>query len=115
MRDEPVQLDLLDWLAAQAPCPAPVVPTVEPGPAPTIPGPVLLTRVDPTCNMRRFYRVALATSLFGECGVVRQWGRIGSQGQRRTEWHQEVRRAEAARQKLVAQKKRRGYVPTDKS
>jgi predicted DNA-binding WGR domain protein len=113
MRDQPVQLDLLDWLATRGPCPSPAEP-LPPPPALDGTGPVLLTRVDASCNMHRFYSVALATSFFGECGVVCQWGRIGSQGQRRTAWYQEVSRAEAARQKLVAQKKRRGYVPMDK-
>ena len=67
--------------------------------------------MDPTCNMRRFYSVALATSLFGKCGVVRQWGRIGSQGQSQTDWYEGQGPAEAARQTLVARKRRRGYVP----
>ena len=68
---EPEQLDLLDWLAAQPPCPPPT--SHELTPAVIAPGsdPVHLTRVDPSCNMHRFYSLVLATSLFGECGVVR--------------------------------------------
>ena len=56
----------------------------------------------------------LATSLFGEVGVVRQWGRIGNQGQSqsRTDWYEEVGPAEAAWQTLVIQKQRRGYDST---
>ena len=115
MSTEPVQLDLLDWLAAQAPCPAPAASSLEPGAASADTGPVLLTRVDPSCNMRRFYSVALATSLFGQVGVVRQWGRIGSQGQSRTDWYEEVGPAIASRQTLLAWKRRRGYVPTSGS
>ena len=108
---EPEQLDLLDWLAAQPPCPAPAAP--ELGPVFTAPSsdPVLLTRLDPTCNMRRFYSLALATSLFGECGVVRHWGRIGTSGQSRTDWYEAPREAESARQALLRAKGRRGYKP----
>ena len=106
----PVQLDLLDWLAVQASCPTAAEPSLVP-PAPDGIGPVLLTRVDPSCNMRRFYSVALATSLFGECGVVRQWGRIGTLGQTRTDWYDGSGPAEAARQQLLSQKQRRGDAP----
>ena len=76
---------------------------------------MLLTRVDPSCNIRRFYSVALATSLFGQVGVVRQWGRIGSQGQSRTDWYEDVGPAIASRQTLLAWKRRRGYVATSGS
>ena len=110
MSSGPVQLDLLDWLATQAPCPPPAEP-VPPPPALHSTGPVLLTRVDPSCNMRRFYSVALATSLFGECGVVRQWGRIGTEGQTRTDWYDGSGPAKAALLKLLRQKQRRGYAP----
>jgi len=115
MSGEPVQLDHLDWIAAQGPGAAPATPSFQSGAAPDDIGPVHLTRVDRSCNMRRFYSVALATSLFGKAGVVRQWGRIGSQGQSRTDWYEESSPAEAARQKLVDQKRRRGYVPTSTS
>ena len=105
---EPEQLDLLDWLAAQPPGPAPAAPCLEVVDLPINTEPLLLTRVDPSCNMRRFYSVALATSLFG---VVRRWGRIGRQGQSRTDWYERSGPAEAVRQMLVARKRRRGYVP----
>ncbi len=68
-----------------------------------------------SCNMRRFYSVALATSLFGEAGVVRRWGRMGSQGQTQTDWYEDSGPAESARQKLLTQKRRRDYVPTSMS
>lgn len=111
MSGESAQLDLLDWLAAQAPSPAPAIPILEPKAAPTSPGPMLLTRVAPTCNMRRFYSVALAVSLFGEIGVVRRWGRIGSQGQSRTDWYDGAHDAESALEALLRAKQRRGYRP----
>ena len=71
MSQDPVQLDLLDWLPTPAPCPALADPSPSP-PALDEIGPELLTRVDPSCNMRRFSSVALATSLFGKVGMARQ-------------------------------------------
>ena len=71
--------------------------------------PVHLTRVDPSCNMRRFYSLALATSLFGECGVIRHWGRIGTSGQSRTDWYEPGDRAAAELASMAARKRRRGY------
>lgn len=111
---EPEQLDLLDWLAAQPP--GRPVAQIEPEPAiaptvcPALPAPLLLTRVDSACNMRRFYGLALATSLFGEHGVVRRWGRIGRAGQSRTDWYDEPSDAQSALQTLLRAKRRRGYV-----
>ena len=105
----PEQLDLLDWLAAQPPCPPPSTPAVEIVSPATSFTSVHLTRVDPACNMRRFYSLALATSLFGECGVVRHWGRIGSSGQSRTEWYEARDRAATELERMTARKRRRGY------
>jgi predicted DNA-binding WGR domain protein len=108
---EPEQLDLLDWLAMQPPGLPPTAPELAPAFAgqSSDPVPVFLRRVDPSCNMRRFYSLALATSLFGECGVVRQWGRLGSEGQSRTEWYVAKSGAESALQVLLRAKRRRGY------
>ena len=62
MSREPEQLDLLDWLAAQEAREA--VPQSDPMSALASteeqPAPVLLTRVDPSCNMRRLYRIRTA-------------------------------------------------------
>ena len=109
----PKQLDLLDWLATVPPGPPPTAREL----APTLAGrhpdppPIHLTRVDSSCNMRRFYSLALATSLFGEWGVRREWGRIGATGRGRTDWYAEAQEAECALQSLLRAKKRRGYVP----
>lgn len=111
MTQEPVQLDLLDWLAAQAPCPTSVVPGSQPSDPRADFRPVHLTRVDPSRNMSRFTSMALVTSLFGECGVVRQRGRLGSQGRSRTDWCEGPGPAEAAGEALRTEKQRRGYVP----
>lgn len=68
------QLDLLDWLVGQPSCSSEVMPTLEDAPAEVDVTSVRLTRSDPACNMPRFYSLELATSLFGEHGVVRHWG-----------------------------------------
>ena len=106
---EPEQLNLLDWLAMQPPARVPAAPDARPAHTVTDPDPVLLTRVDPSCNMRRFYNLALATSLFGACGVVRHWGRIGASGQSRTDWYEEACEADRASQDLLRTKRKRGY------
>lgn len=107
-RTQPVQLDLLDWLAAQDACSvAPGDHCADPGPA--LAAPVVLTRVEPARNMRRFYSVALASSLFGEPGVERAWGRIGSPGRRRTDWFAAPEAARAELERIAGAKRRRGY------
>ncbi|MBB1492743.1 WGR domain-containing protein [Paracoccus sp. MC1854] len=73
--------------------------------------PVRLTRSDPVCNMNRFYILEPATSLFGERGVVRHWGRIGTAGRIRTDWYDDPHEAEGAFQNLLRAKQRRGYAP----
>lgn len=68
-----------------------------------------LRRIDPTCNMARFYALALAPTLFGETALVRTWGRIGCRGRTTTETFAEAAAAERAFQSLAARKTRRGY------
>lgn len=109
---EPVQLDLLDWLAAQPPGPpVATIPKTAPRQVTSAAVPVHLTRVDLSCNMRRFYSLALATSLFGDPGVERRWGRIGTGGQSRTDWYEEATEAERAFHALARAKRRQGYAP----
>lgn len=100
------QLDLLEGLVAH------LSGSAEVGASDDAPAePVRLTRTDPACNMQRFYSLELATSLFGERGVVRHWGRIGTAGRSRTDWYEEPQEAESAFQDLLKAKQRRGYAP----
>lgn len=69
-----------------------------------------LTRVDPTRNMRRFYRMHIQRDLFGGTNLVREWGRIGSRGRRLVERHEDEGKAVTALIKLAAVKRQRGYV-----
>lgn len=110
------QIDLLDWLVEQPPEASEVVLSAG---AEAIGDPdlatVLLTRADPACNMHRFYSLELATSLFGEWGVVRHWGRVGTSGRSRTYWFTAPQEAEAAFQSLLRAKRARRYVPLKSS
>jgi predicted DNA-binding WGR domain protein len=46
-----------------------------------------LIRVRPERNEWRFYRLEIWPDLFGHALLVRQWGRIGTEGRRRLEPH----------------------------
>ncbi len=69
----------------------------------------LLTRIDADLNMRRFYRVEALPDLFGGVQVIREWGRIGTQGQRLSHWCATGAEAENLTDTLLAAKLRRGY------
>ncbi len=71
---------------------------------------LLLHRIDPARNMARFYMLSLEPTLFGDVGLVRRWGRIGTLGQERIELHAEACAARAAFDRLARLKQRRGYV-----
>ena len=69
-----------------------------------------LKRIDPSLNMRRFYRMSVQPDLFGGACLVWEWGRIGFRGQMMVETHPDEGNAITALMKLAAVKKRRGYV-----
>lgn len=68
-----------------------------------------LTRTKPEANLRRFYRMELVRGLFGDWGLVREWGRIGRAGQLRTNWFNSEAAAKDARFELHMTKAKRGY------
>jgi predicted DNA-binding WGR domain protein len=68
-----------------------------------------LERCDPAKNMLRFYALQVAPNLFGEWSLLRVWGRIGRQGQMRTEWFKTKQEAEDALRTLEKAKRKRGY------
>lgn len=72
-------------------------------------GLVYLRRIDPTRNMRRFYSLSIQPTLFGGASVVRNWGRIGMNGQAMTETFDKTAQAHAALARLERTKRRRGY------
>ncbi|WP_139211540.1 WGR domain-containing protein [Marinovum algicola] len=77
----------------------------------TRPPSVDLRRIDPSLNMRRFYRMSLQPDLFGGVDVVREWGRIGSRGQSLIERHSCEDEAVSSMLALETAKRRRGYRP----
>ena len=68
-----------------------------------------LTKINPDVNQRRYYRLRIEPGLFGDWGLVREWGRMGSAGRRRTDWFDEAQDAPVAADKLAKKKVRRGY------
>ncbi len=51
----------------------------------------------------------ITPGLFGDWGLVREWGRIGRGGQVRTDWFTSEADAKDARFKLHMAKAKRGY------
>ncbi len=77
--------------------------------------PAHLTRIRPERNEWRFYRIDIWPDLFGGVSLVRQWGRIGQNGQcRRDPYPSETDAAKAA-QALIEAKERRGYSQSSRS
>ena len=76
-------------------------------------GPVHLRRIDPSQNMRRFYALEIQPTLFGGATVIRNWGRIGTNGQSMMMTFDNTTEAEAAFIRLEGAKRRRGYEDSD--
>ena len=70
---------------------------------------LVLHRVDPSVNMRRFYALSLENSLFGDILLVRRWGRIGTHGRVRFDWFDDPADAANELTRIAAVKARRGY------
>lgn len=70
---------------------------------------VSLIRVRPERNEWRYYRMEIWPDLFGSALLVRQWGRIGTEGRRRLDPHPDPGAAINALAHLARQKRRRGY------
>jgi len=59
--------------------------------------------------MSRYYRLDVQPDLFGEWGVVREWGRIGQPGRMRIESYPTAAQAEERMQLQQEAKQGRGY------
>ena len=68
-----------------------------------------LIRVRPECNEWRFYRLEIWPDLFGGALLLRQWGRIGTEGRRRLGPHADPGAAINALAGFAGRKRRRGY------
>ena len=69
-----------------------------------------LARVNHAENMWRFYRMEIWPDLLGGALLMRQWGRIGTEGRRRLDPYPDSGAALNALARLVQAKRRRGYV-----
>lgn len=81
----------------------------QPAQLEVFPTDLLLRRIDPACNMRRFYRLSVQRDLLGGACLIREWGRIGYRGQVMIETHDNEGKAITALMKLAAVKRKRGY------
>jgi len=72
---------------------------------------VHLRHIDPTRNMRRFYRLDVQPDLFGGVLLVKEWGRIGTRGRMVAESYDSEALAADALQKHAEQKRKKGYTP----
>jgi predicted DNA-binding WGR domain protein len=57
----------------------------------------------------RYYRMEIWPDLFGRALLVRQWGRIGTEGRRRFDPHPDPGAAINALADILSAKRRRGY------
>lgn len=71
-----------------------------------------LQKTDPATNCYRSYRLDLTTSLFGDVGVERRWGRQGSSPRLRIDWYETEDEAARHLERLRTAKIRRGYQET---
>jgi len=76
---------------------------------PLFPDAASLSRIRPERNEWRFYRMEVWPDLFGRALLLRQWGRIGTEGRRRLDPHPDPGAAVNALARLAGCKRRRGY------
>jgi predicted DNA-binding WGR domain protein len=70
---------------------------------------VVLERIRPAQNERRFYAAFLTMDLFGNIQLFRNWGRIGTGGRVRFDLYSGAQEATKALENLAQAKQRRGY------
>ncbi len=69
-----------------------------------------LEKINPGRRQKRFDLLQVTQTLFGEWGLIREWGRIGmAGGQRKVEYHATHADAVAALTGVKTAKLRRGY------
>jgi predicted DNA-binding WGR domain protein len=69
----------------------------------------VLDRRDESRNMARYYVLSIEPTLFGECALIREWGRIGPTGRRLSNPHANPAVAAEALEAWLARKLGRGY------
>ena len=76
---------------------------------PLFPVEASLIRVRPERNEWRYYRMEIWPDLFGRALLMRQWGRIGTEGHRRLDPYPDGGAAGNALAAILSAKRRRGY------
>jgi predicted DNA-binding WGR domain protein len=71
---------------------------------------IVLTRIRPEKNERRFYAIDIAHDMFGHMLVSRNCGRIGTSGRQRYDPYPNLRSAQHALDAIAKSKRKRGYV-----
>jgi predicted DNA-binding WGR domain protein len=70
---------------------------------------LVLHRIDPEQRVRRFYSLMIERDLFGTIRLVRNWGRIGTNGQELVQVFADEIEAGQALETVAQAKRRRGY------
>jgi predicted DNA-binding WGR domain protein len=70
---------------------------------------VHLRCVNSSQNKYRFYAMSVQPNLFGEWALIREWGRIGTTGRRRTDHFANAGEALDSLKALKDKKVKRGY------
>jgi predicted DNA-binding WGR domain protein len=70
---------------------------------------LVLHRIDREQGIRRFYSLMIERDRFGTVRLVRNWGRIGSNGQELVEIYADELEAGRALEEVARAKRRRGY------
>jgi predicted DNA-binding WGR domain protein len=70
---------------------------------------LVLHRIDPDRGVARFYSLMVERDLFGTIRLVRNWGRIGTNGQELVEVFADELEAGEALEAIARVKRRRGY------
>lgn len=77
------------------------------------PNSAYLQKIIPEKNQYRFYRMIVCQTLFGEWTLIREWGRIGSNGTKKSDFFPTEARAREALENLQEKKEKRGYIKND--
>ena len=84
-------------------------PPAEPRQLPLFTESASLVRIRPALNEWRYYRMEVWPDLFGRALLMRQWGRIGTEGHRRLDPHPDPGAALNALARILRAKRGRGY------
>lgn len=68
-----------------------------------------LQKIDPEKNQYRFYRMVVCQTLFGEWTLMREWGRMGSNGTQKSDFFLTEVQAQEALHTILIKKEKRGY------